>query len=251
MAIKKNTKKLRSRTRIHKVVKSSAKRTRALRIRKVLEKAEEKLAKFHRRERTTPYFIGREFFKVKKEIGRGKWIEWLKDKQYMSRSTAGTYMAIHRTFESAGQAALFTVVQQGNLTGKRVTPNMLEKMIDRAQKGERWTNESFVAELSKLQGITGEMAGKAQGAKPKEKPAHKGWVEHVEGLVSALEIAREDHRWVEGRKRPRVRKRYEKIAKRLLLLSRFFKSPTVGDKEADGKVYMPKKAMKGHKNDKE
>jgi len=253
MAIKKGNKKMRSRARMRKAAKRAREHAKEKRTQEMLAKSEERLAKLRKKERTAPYLTGREYKKVKKLLPRGEWIIWLKETQYMSRSTAGTYMAIYRTFSSSEEAALFSVVQQGKLTGKRASPDMLKTMIERAKKGEQWTNENFIAELSKLQEPSKKSASysNTHEIKAEGKSAHKRWFEHAEGLVTALEHACEDYEWAKCRNRPNIRRRYNLISKRLHALGRFFKTPTVGGEEKNGgSVYMSKKAMKGRENDK-
>ncbi len=198
--------------------------------RRVLEEADARLEKLHKRERTAPYLIGKEYLRVKKEeLPRGFWMKWLKEKQYTSQSTANAYMAICRVFAGAEDAALFSVVQQQRLTRKDAKKT-LAVFIQRAKNGEKWTNEEFIIELEIVKRSTRSGAEKKDAGTELEELSpqeeHKRWFRQVEGLLSALEALLNEDRWHD--RRAQVPKPYAHVRKRLKVLRSYFKLPTVG-----------------------
>lgn len=253
MAIKQKTTKLRSRGKIRKTTKLARRQAKERRIQRIFAKADRKVAKYRKQERTAPHLIGGVYTETKKEAGHGHWMEWLTAKQFVSKSTANHYMAIYRTFSSPEEASLFSVEQQKLLTHKKVTNDMREVLIGRARECEQWTNEKFKVELTKLGSTSGQLGKtprefhpKKEEVKPKSK--HKRWVEYVEGLLSALEDALVDDRWKRQRKKKRIRKRYVRIWKRLEGIREHFKVPAAGNSSPDSSVYMRKKTMEGKRN---
>jgi len=253
MAIKKKPMKLRNRTKMRKAAKQSKKRIKEGKVQKALAEADEKLAKLRKQERTAPHRIGQVYTAVKKKVGSGHWLMWLKVKQFMSKSTANYYMAIYRTFRNSKEAGLFSVEQQKLLTHKKVTDEMRETLIAHAKEGKQWTNEAFKIELTKMGGPSGKSDKTPKEVNPKQeegapKSEHKRWVEYVEGLLSAFEDALEDDQWKGQRKKKHIRKRYVRIGKRLEEIRAHFKVPAAGGLSSGSTVYMRKKAMKGKKN---
>lgn len=244
------------RTKRHKKIEQRiAARKKAEKIKKVLEEADSKLSKLYKRERTTPFEIGKLFNTVKSEVGHGYWMKWLKDKQYTSESTAKYYMAIAETFPSAKESGLFSIGQQAKLSNKKLRkehPEIIETMIERAEDGERWTNQKFKEELNKLQSTPREQASTKEAVAgddsfPAGKPDQERWVDHVEGLISSVEAAKGDYDWDVDEESEQIRARMSSIRRRLRSLGGFFKSPTVGDLANRKRIYV-KKHYKGRRH---